>query len=259
MKKIYLLATTFIAAILGVIFSIQPIQPVSATGNVRIGSSAPADSPVIIITSPADGSQISGIVSVDAEASSSAGVRLVDFRVDGAPIASDSAYPYSVLWDTTALAASSWHLIEAIVYDYADATASASVSVQIAPSPTPTPIPTPTPSPTPTPIPVPTPTPTPSPEPTPIPVPTISITYPLDGSMVKRGSLVKIVAEASDSYGINRVEFFVNNNLTCIDSVFSYTCDWKVPLRYKIPYTLTAKAYNIFGGTASDSIVVTAR
>lgn len=221
MKKLYLFS---IAAILGIFFAI---------GLVKASETA-----FITITSPAEGNQVNGLVSINAEASSSSGIQLVDFRVDGQGIGTDSAYPYSVSWDTSPLLEGSWHQLIAIVYDYLGiGTSSSPVNVQIAPLPTPTP----------------------TPVPTPIPVPTISITSPLDGSIVKRGTVVTIMAAAQDTEGINKVEFYVNNALTCTDSTSSYTCAWKVPTRYKTSYTLTAKAYNFAGNTISSSIRVNSR
>lgn len=225
MKKLYLFS---IATILGILFAIGLVKASEAT--------------FIAITSPAEGNQVNGLVSINAEASSSSGIQLVDFRVDGQGIGTDSAYPYSVSWDTSSLLAGSWHQLIAIVYDYLGiGTSSSPVNVQIAPLPTPTPTPTPTPA------------------PTPIPVPTISITSPLDGSTVKRGTVVTITADAQDTEGINKVEFYVNNSLTCTDTESSYTCNWKVPKIYKTTYTLTAKAYNLAGNAASSSIRVNSR
>lgn len=212
-KKLYLFS---IAAILGIFFAI---------GLVKASETA-----FIAITSPAEGNQVNGLVSINAEASSSSGIQLVDFRVDGQGIGTDSAYPYSVSWDTGPLLEGSWHQLIAIVYDYLGiGTSSSPVNVQIASLPTP------------------------------IPVPTISITSPLDGSTVKRGTVVTIMADAQDTEGINKVEFYVNNSLTCTDTESSYTCNWKVPKIYKTTYTLTAKAYNFAGNTTSSSIRVNSR
>lgn len=262
-----LLAFTFglvLAIFIGPFFNHPNIASFRLSENVGIGSTAPGD-PMIVITNPADGSQVSGIVSLEAEASASSGVRIVDFQIDGYPLASDSVAPFTASWDTTILEPGSWHLIEAIVYDLTEATASSTISVQIAPAPTatpsatPSPTPTPTPSPTPTPTPMPTPTPTPTPEPTPAPVPTVAITNPLDGSSVKRGTLVTITAQAADTLGVSQVEFYVGGTLTCIDSTAPYVCNWKVPSRFKTSYTLTATAYNLIGNSTSSSIQVTSR
>ncbi len=256
-----ILAIAAIVVILGVVFVIRLARA--------------TDIPTIIITNPTNGSQVSGIVQIDAEASSSAGISMVDFWVDSERIASDSSYPYSVSWDTTLLTPGSWHTIAAIVYDFDTVAAVASISAQIAPVPTPTPTPVPTPEPTPTPTPAPSPSPTPipsptpsptpspaptlTPEPTPAPIPTVSVTNPLNGSTVKKGSTVTITAQASDLLGISKVEFYVNNSLTCADTTSSYTCNWKVPNKPKVSYTLTAKAYNLIGNTALSSIKVISR
>lgn len=238
MKRIFILASILVLLVLTLVFTNSPSQPVAASENLGVGTT----DPWVVITNLLNGNQVSGIVSIEAEASTSSGIAMVSFEADGAPIASDSAYPYSVSWDTSSLPAGSWHQLMAFVYDYLGVgTSSPVVNVQIAPSPTPMPSPTPTPA------------------PTPIPVPTVSITNPADGSSVKRGTTVTIAANASDSQGISKVEFYVNNNLTCTDTADSYTCSWKVPTRYKTSYTLTAKAYNILGMSSQNSISVFSR
>lgn len=235
MKQIYFLAGILFLLIINLMFSLQPATQVNASENVGIGSTTPINDPFIIITNPQNGAQVSGVVSVETEASSSAGVQIVDFWLDSAPIASDSAYPFAVSWDTTSLPAGSWHTLTAIVYDFAGKSASSYATVQITPAPTPTPTPTP------------------------IPMPTVSITSPVNGGTVSKGTTTTITAQASDSQGISKVEFYVNNSLTCTDTASSYACNWKVPARNKVSYMLTAKAYNLAGNTTSSSIRVTSR
>lgn len=256
MKKFSFLTGIVIAFILTLFASFQHVKIVRAIDNTGIGSTAPSNLS-IVITNPSEGS-VSGIVAIDAIASPSALIQYVDFIVDGQSIGIDVSAPYSILWDTTSLLSGSWHQLIAFVYDYLGVgTSSSPVNVQIAPLPTAVPTPTPTPEPTPTPTPEPTPTPTP--EPTPIPVPAVSITNPNDGATIKRGTTVTIAANAQDSQGIAKVEFYVNNTLTCTDTSSSYTCAWKVPTRYKTSYTLTAKATNLAGNSASASIRVNSR
>jgi len=139
--------------------------------------------------------------------------------------------------------------------------------------PTSTPIPTiiltPTMIPTPTPTRVPTPTPTPisnifptsGPTPTGVPIdnikPTIIITNPINGSNIPSGERITITASASDNIGIKKVEFYVNGRLKCTDQTPSYSCQWKVPRKAGVTYTINVVAYDTSGNQSSDQSVVT--
>ena len=87
--------------------------------------------------------------------------------------------------------------------------------------------------------------------------PTVCITSPADGSVVSRNTKVIIAANASDYQGVRKVEFLVNNSLTCTDKVAPYTCTWKVPPIAGVSYALTAKAYDAVGNTATATVRVT--
>jgi len=85
--------------------------------------------------------------------------------------------------------------------------------------------------------------------------PTVSITLPLDGTVVKPISIVTISASASDDVGVTMVEFYVNGNLRCAVATSPYTCVWRVPKRSGTLYRLRAKAYDAAGNIGSSSIV----
>jgi putative alpha-1,2-mannosidase len=121
---------------------------------------------------------------------------------------------------------------------------------------------TPTLTPTPTNTPIPTPTPLPTATPTPAAdsiKPTVSITSPANGSTVARRTSVTITATATDNVGIAKVEFYINNNLLCTDTSSPYTCNWQVPNAKNAQYTITAKAYDAAGNTATTTSTVTAK
>jgi YD repeat-containing protein len=128
----------------------------NATGGVLVGvgtgspnkllyeafiGAAPADTtpPTTSITSPAAGSTVSGTVAISASASDDVGVTKVEFYVDGALRATDTAAPYSASWDTTT-ATNASHTLTAKAYDAAgNVGTSAAVSVTVsnaAPPPT---------------------------------------------------------------------------------------------------------------------------
>ncbi|HMG55647.1 MAG TPA: PHB depolymerase family esterase, partial [Kofleriaceae bacterium] len=87
--------------------------------------------PSVAITAPAAGATVSGTIAVAVSASDNVGVARVDVLVDGAVAGSDTAAPYSVAVDTTALA-SGGHTLSARAVDAANNTASsAAVAVTV--------------------------------------------------------------------------------------------------------------------------------
>jgi hypothetical protein len=138
------------------------------------------------------------------------------------------------------------------------------------PTPTHTPLPAPitTPGPTNTPLPAstttpgPTATPTPPPPtPTPTPIldttpPSITITAPVNGTLVHHVTTITITASASDNVGVTKVEFLVSGTVVCTDTSSPYRCNWSVPGKPGVTYTLTARASNAMGNAASKSIQV---
>ena len=89
--------------------------------------------------------------------------------------------------------------------------------------------------------------------------PSITITSPVDGGTVPRRATVTIAASVSDNTGVTKVEFSVNGSLKCTDSTTPYTCNWKVPSKSSVTYTLQAKAYDAAGNIGASSIRVTAK
>jgi hypothetical protein len=79
--------------------------------------------PTISITSPADGTVVSGTITVSVQASDDIGITKVEFYIDGTLKISDISSPYSYTWDTTLYSAGS-HTIKATVYDTASQTIS---------------------------------------------------------------------------------------------------------------------------------------
>jgi hypothetical protein len=100
--------------------------------------------PSVTITSPEDGSTVSGTISVTAGASDNRGVVGVQFRLDGDDLGTeDTTAPYARSWDTTTAANGTTHTLTAIARDAAGNTSTASVSVTVSneapPSPPPPP------------------------------------------------------------------------------------------------------------------------
>jgi hypothetical protein len=101
--------------------------------------------PTVAITSPANGSNVAGTITVSATASDNKGVAGVQFQVDGANVGiEDITNPYSISWNTT-MVPNGTHILTAIARDAAGNSAmSAPVTVTISNSLDTTPPTTPT-------------------------------------------------------------------------------------------------------------------
>ena len=87
--------------------------------------------PTVSITSPANGSTVSGTVTLQASASAGLALAGVQFSLDGAKLGSMvTSAPYAVSWDTTQSTNGS-HTITAVAQDSGGNTASASVTVTV--------------------------------------------------------------------------------------------------------------------------------
>jgi hypothetical protein len=86
--------------------------------------------------------------------------------------------------------------------------------------------------------------------------PVVSLTSPVDGSLVQKNKIISIQARASDAVGVARVAFLINGSAVCTDAAAPYTCSWKVPAIAGRTYALQAEAYDATG-TIGRSAVVT--
>lgn len=73
--------------------------------------------PEVAITAPVDGSEVSGMVLITAEATDDEGIVNVDFYIDDSLVAASPVAPYDYLWSTYDLEDSSSHTIYAKAYD----------------------------------------------------------------------------------------------------------------------------------------------
>ena len=103
----------------------------TATETVTVSNSIlDTTPPVVSITSPSNGSTISGTVNITANATDNVGVASVAFSVDGTQEGSLTASPYSISLNTTTLSNGS-HTITAVAKDAAGNTSNASAAVTI--------------------------------------------------------------------------------------------------------------------------------
>lgn len=109
--------------------------PVGGASGSPPAEPPPGDStaPSVSISAPANNAQVSGTVSVSANASDNIGVAAVRFFVDGAAVGSeDTAAPYAISWNST-LTNNGSHSITAVARDAAgNQTTSAAITVNVA-------------------------------------------------------------------------------------------------------------------------------
>jgi hypothetical protein len=93
--------------------------------------STSTSSPSVSLTSPANGSTVSGSVTLTALASGNGGVAGVQFEIDGVAIGNEiTTSPYTILWDSTTVANGA-HTLTATARDSAGNRASSSISITV--------------------------------------------------------------------------------------------------------------------------------
>ena len=191
-----------------------------AAGNTATASrtvivsnkSADTIPPAVTLSSPADGANVSGVVSLVALATDNSGIQSVTFQIDQVDISKPVTLPpYSFDWNSTTIPNGA-HVLSAIAIDQAGNRSTASVHVTVS-----NPVPTPTPTP-PTPI-------SPTDGATGVPINT-TITW-----SAPTGALQYHLVVASDSAFANII--FQTRNLTIPNTVVSglsngVTYFWKV-------------------------------
>lgn len=186
-----------------------------------------AIAPTVSIAAPASGAVVSGsAVPIAAAASDDRRVDKVEFFVRGVLVGSDTTAPFTITWNSSSVA-NGVHSISARATDDAgNATTSAAVNATVENSAP----------------------------------PTTSVTSPAGGDTVT-GS-VTVSANASDDFGVARVEFFFGGIRFAEDTTAPYQAAWNTldPAQpaYDGSHTLTTKAYDTHGMvTESADISVT--
>lgn len=106
-------------------------QAAGAYGRIDLGDTPPdIVAPLVSLTQPAAG-ELSGTVSVDAEATDNVGVVQVEFFADTTSIGSATTAPFSIDWDTTTLDNGSFSLTAQARDAFGNATTSTTVEVTI--------------------------------------------------------------------------------------------------------------------------------
>ena len=175
---------------------------------------------VVSITAPMAGAMLSGAVTVSANASGSAGVAGVQFRLDGVALgAEDTTAPYAIPWDTST-ASNGSHTLTAVAREAGgQSTSSAPVVVTVDNV-----------------------------------LPAVTITAPLAGTTVS--GAVTVSANASDNVGIAGVRFFAGGvQIGAEDTTSPYSVAWNTTTLADGAHTLTAMARDAAANTATSSAV----
>jgi Bacterial Ig domain len=90
--------------------------------------------------------------------------------------------------------------------------------------------------------------------------PSVAITFPQDGAIVQRRSLVTIRADASDDVAVAKVEFYLDGDRRCLAAILPYICPWTVPAKRNRRYAWWAIASDASGNArASATVQVTSQ
>jgi subtilisin family serine protease len=183
--------------------------------------------PTATITFPADGSTISGTVTVSVLAEDNIGVSYVELHINGTVFDTDIAEPYSFLWNTEDYTDGA-HQLTAFSYDNSgNEGVSSPVTIYVS-----------------------------NPTQGDTIAPDVLISSPDEGSKVKRNTMIK--AAASDNVGVIRVEFYIDNVLRAIQSATrdTYSWKWNTGNASNGNHTITVKAYDEAGNVGIDSVSV---
>jgi hypothetical protein len=176
--------------------------------------------PSVSITSPTNGSTVSGTVSIQVSATDNVAVASVSLTVDGTTIGTSSTAPYSFSWT----ASSGTHTIVATAKDAAgnSATNSISVSQNVVSAD--------------------------------VTAPAVSITSPASGSSVS--GTVSVSVNASDNVGVKSVTLSVDGTIVSTLTATPYNFSWNTTNVADGNHSVSAKATDAAGNTNTSTITV---
>ncbi len=184
----------------------------TATVSVRVDNEGPA----VALTLPGSGAAVSGVVSLQADATDPAGVTRVDFFVDGMLLGTDTSEPYTVSWDSHGMADGA-HSLLARAYDQAGNVRTSTAVVVTADNH----------------------------------LPEAALTAPTQGRFL-RGTAV-LEATASDANGVTKVEFYDGTTLLGTDSTSPHALSWNTVGVTNGAHTLTVRAYDLAGNVRTSA------
>jgi hypothetical protein len=117
MRKWAALVNLLAAVLLVGLLSCSKKNPTSSTGG---GGGGDTTLPSVTITIPSNGSTVSRVVTITAQATDNVGVTKVEFYVDGVKIGESTSSPYTMTWDTYPYSDGTLHNLIAQAYDAAN-------------------------------------------------------------------------------------------------------------------------------------------
>ena len=181
--------------------------------------------PQIYFTEPSNKATVSGIVSLNASASDNVGISKVGFYLNGGLLGEDTSSPYVYNWDSANYSGSSVNL-SAIAYDTSSNKAEASITITVVSNSIDK------------------------------ISPTVTISSPINGTILPLKGIVTISAKTSDDSGkISKLEIFIDNKIkaTCSSDSCSYNLN-SASVK-KGSHTIFAKAYDFAGNIGSSALV----
>jgi hypothetical protein len=178
------------------------------------------------ITSPAKGAIVSGTINVSVQAPDNVATVSVELYLDGELFATDTATPFTFVWDT-GQAQDGDHTLQAVARDAAGNSGySDSVTVMVDNSIVD------------------------------INPPEVSITFPPDGSVVS-GTISVMISE-TDDIGVTMVALYLDGGLMAEDYIAPFSFTWDTTRSADGPHTLQARAYDAAGNEATSAEVTVA-
>jgi len=179
-------------------------------------------SPVISLTSPSEGAQVNGTITVSASASDNLGLAGVTFYVDNIAKSTLSTAHYNFAWDSASVANGS-HTLTVLAQDVAGNTSYSAITVNVSNVPDTT-------------------------------APTITITTPAAGAKIS-GATVKVAVKAQDNVGVVKVHLYVDNALTVISTIAPYTLSWNTKKLTTGTHSLYCVAYDKAGNVGTSPVI----
>ncbi len=202
--------------------------------RVRVvkGSQPDTLAPIITILHPVSGQVVQDTVNIITQVNDRSAISKVEFYIDGNLEFTDLAAPFRYAWDVSDLVNGSLHTVFAMAYDengYSGVSPTVTVTVasDVIQDITP---------------------------------PTLTILYPPAGATFSAATTpsVKIVADAEDTGGIERVEFYIDGELKATDTSKPYEYSWNLaPYADGNTHTIYVKAYDYAGNVNAAMNVVT--
>ena len=193
-------------------------------GTPASGGGGDTTAPTTSLTAPIAGSTLSGTVNVLANAMDNVAVTKVEFYAGTTLVGSSTASPYSIAWNTTAVADGAY-VLTSKAYDAAgNVGTSAPISVTVknggggGGDTT---------------------------------APTTSLTAPTAGSTLS--GTVNVSANAMDNVAVTKVEFYAGTTLVGSSTASPYSIAWNTTAVADGAYVLTSKAYDAAGNIGTSA------